>query len=282
MEEKSTNRKIIIDAIVTSLISSVIVFIINLSVSLITKEKVNITLTPSSYINNEYITVISIKNFQNNKSISEINLWFDNVIIKNASTELKNETTSNNIKLNNIVPDYIGNIIIYSEKEINEHNLKVEANEKYNLVFTSSQQESAYIDIKKYFGVACIYCIEFCIMLCLSEKYTNKKIKRAERTLEILKQSQDISEKNQKELNKRIMKNKLLLEKKISDYSKELNFWKDTIRKILYGVSKEEMKKKDICEIVTNNLKTYRTREKCQYSELEDIIEEFKEEKSKE
>ena len=47
-------------------------------------------------------------------------------------------------------------------------------------------------------------------------------------------------------------------------------------------ISKDEIKKKDICEIVTDNLKTYRTKEKCKYSELEDIIEEFKEDKKEE
>ena len=68
MEEKVTNKKIIVDAIMTSLISSLVLLIINLGGYWFTKEKINITVTPSSYINNEYVTVISIKNFQNNKS----------------------------------------------------------------------------------------------------------------------------------------------------------------------------------------------------------------------
>lgn len=289
MEEKVTNKKIIVDAIMTSLISSLVLLIINLGGYWFTKEKINITVTPSSYINNEYVTVISIKNFQNNKSIQEINLWLDNVIVKNISTELKNETTNNNIKINNVVPAYTGSIIIYSEKEINEQNLKVELNEKCNLVFTNSQKESAYIQIINYLGTALIYFIEFAIMLYLANKINNKKIEKLEKKIEgeekvlkLLEQSQKISEKKAKELQKRIMKNKLLLERKLSDYSRELNFWKDTIRKILYGVSKDAMKKKDICEIVTDNLKTYRTKEKCKYSELEDIIEEFKEDKKEE
>lgn len=289
MEEKETNKKIIVDAIVTSLISSLILLIINSGVYWFTKEKINITVTPSSYINNEYVTVISIKNFQNNKSIQEINLWLDNVIVKNIRTELKNETTNNNIKINNVVPAYTGSIIIYSEKEINEQNLKVELNEKCNLVFTNSQKESAYIEIRNYLGTVLIYFIEFSIMLYLAKKINNKKIEevkreieRTKKSLKLIEDSQKISEKKAKELQKMIMKNKLVLERKLSDYSRELNFWKDTIRKILYGVSKDEMKKKDICEIVTDNLKTYRTKEKCKYSELEDLIEEFKEDEKEE
>ena len=279
MEKKSTYKKIIVDAIVTSLISSLILLIINSGVYWFTKEKINITVTPSSHINNEYVTVISIKNFQNNKSISEINFWFHNVTIKDVNTELTNDRTNNNIKIKNLLPDYTGNIVVFSEKEINEQNLKVELNEKCNLVFTSQQKESAYIKIKNYLGTVFIYFIEFSIMLYLDRNFTNKKIERTEKALKLLEQSQEISKKESKELQRRIMKNKLLLERKLSDYSKELNFWKDTIRKILYRVGKDEMKKKDICEIVTNNLKTYRTKEKCQYSEIEDIIEEFKEEK---
>lgn len=289
MEEKTTNKKIIVDAIVTSLISSLVLLIINSGVYWFTKEKINITVTPSLYINNEYVTVISIKNFQNNKSIQEINLWLDNVIVKNINTELKNVTTNNNIKINNIEPDYTGSIIIYSEKEINEQNLKVELNEKCNLVFTNSQKEIAYIQIINYLGTALIYFIEFAIMLYLSNKISSKqveklkeKVEEEEKVLKLLEKSQEKTSKQEKELQRRTMKNKLLLERKISDYSRELNFWKDTIRKILYGISKDETQKKDVFEIVTENLKTYRTKEKCHYTELEDIIEELKDDKNEE
>ena len=289
MEGKSTNKKIIVDAIVTSLISSLILLIINSGVYWFTKEKISITVTPSSYINNEYVTVVSLKNFQNNKSISEINFWFNDTIIKKVDTELKNEIDYNNVKVDNILPDYTGNIVIYSEKEISEQNLKVELNEKYNLVFISSQKESAYIQIINYLGTALIYFIEFAIMLYLYKKFTNRKIKEQERKIEetdrairILKQDQETTMKEAKRINKRIMKNKLLFARRLSDYSRELNFWKDTIRKILYRVSKEDMKKNDICEIVTDNLRTYRTKEKCEYFELEDIIEEFKDDKKEE
>ena len=289
MEGKSTNKKIIVDAIVTSLISSLILLIINSGVYWFTKEKISITVTPSSYINNEYVTVVSLKNFQNNKSISEINFWFNDTIIKKVDTELKNEIDYNNVKVDNILPDYTGNIVIYSEKEISEQNLKVELNEKYNLVFISSQKESAYIQIINYLGTALIYFIEFAIMLYLYKKFTNRKIKEQERKIEeterairILKQDQETTMKEAKRINKRIMKNKLLFARRLSDYSRELNFWKDTIRKILYRVSKEDMKKNNICEIVTDNLRTYRTKEKCEYFELEDIIEEFKDDKKEE
>ena len=266
-----------------------ILLIINSGVYWFTKEKISITVTPSSYINNEYVTVVSLKNFQNNKSISEINFWFNDTIIKKVDTELKNEIDYNNVKVDNILPDYTGNIVIYSEKEISEQNLKVELNEKYNLVFISSQKESAYIQIINYLGTALIYFIEFAIMLYLYKKFTNRKIKEQERKIEeterairILKQDQETTMKEAKRINKRIMKNKLLFARRLSDYSRELNFWKDTIRKILYRVSKEDMKKNDICEIVTDNLRTYRTKEKCEYFELEDIIEEFKDDKKEE
>lgn len=277
MEEKTINRKIIIEAIITSLISSLILLIINSGVYWFTKEKINITVTPSSYINNEYVTVISIKNFQKDKSISEIIFWFDNVPIKNINTELTNEKSNNNIKIKNLLPEYTGSIVIFSEKEINEQNLKVELNEKSNIIFTGSQKESAYIEIKNYLGTVCIYFIEFSIMLYLAKKFTNKKIEKLNKDLKELEQGQEKNENRLKELRRIFMKNKLVLERKLSDYSKELNFWKDTIRKILYGVGKDEIKKKDICEIVTDNLKTFRTREKCNYSEIEEIIEEFKE-----
>jgi hypothetical protein len=52
----------------------------------------------------------------------------------------------------------------------------------------------------------------------------------------------------------------ILLIAKLKDYSKELNFWRNTIRKILYHTADNNKTADKIFELVTNELKTYRIR----------------------
>lgn len=47
---------------------------------------------------------------------------------------------------------------------------------------------------------------------------------------------------------------------RLGDYSKELNFWRDTIRKITYNSTNKNNGTESIIDIVTKSLKTYRTR----------------------
>lgn len=276
MEEKKT--KIIVDAIVTSLISSIILIIVNSSVYWFYKEKVNISVSSSIFVSNEYITTINVKNYQRNKSISEINMWINNNEIKSIETNLSNnyEKINNNIKIKDIIPEYTGSIILHSENEINEQNLKIEINEKANIVFLSTQKESAYIQIEKYIGTALIYFIEFTIMLIFDKRYYDKKRRESQEECNRLEEKIKQVEEKANKIYKQSLYGKLKLQKRIMNYSKELNFWKDTIRKLLYKSKENKIKDNDIFQIVTKNLKTYQTLEKCDYEDIEEIITEVK------
>lgn len=48
--------------------------------------------------------------------------------------------------------------------------------------------------------------------------------------------------------------------KRLSDYSKELDFWRDTIRKVLYTANIDKSHAEKLIDDVTNSLKTYTTR----------------------
>ena len=68
------------------------------------------------------------------------------------------------------------------------------------------------------------------------------------------------------------MRIKILLLARLSDYSKELTFWRDTIRKILYSMSKTGKKAaEEVIKEVTATLKTHST-----LSESEDDFETIK------
>jgi hypothetical protein len=61
------------------------------------------------------------------------------------------------------------------------------------------------------------------------------------------------------------VKKQILLQAKLNDYRKELNFWRNTIRKILYKIPFEEKKVDDLIESISQSLKTYQTNEKNEH-----------------
>lgn len=124
---------------------------------------------------------------------------------------------------------------------------------------------------------AILYGIIFSIIYSLSSYITNRlsersieKVKKEIQELKIenlkldkrLDESEISLEKNEKDLNdarKIYSKTKLLLMTRLSEYSKENKFWKDTIRKYLYESSKEDKLAEKLFQIVAENIKTYKT-----------------------
>ncbi|SCY78075.1 hypothetical protein [Lysinibacillus fusiformis] len=75
------------------------------------------------------------------------------------------------------------------------------------------------------------------------------------------------NEKSQKEYiiyKDNLLKKQILLQAKLHDYSKELNFWRNTIRKMLHNNSRN-VSSVEIFDIVSKSLKTYQTNEKTNY-----------------
>lgn len=50
---------------------------------------------------------------------------------------------------------------------------------------------------------------------------------------------------------------RILLQARLSDYAKELGFWRDTIRKVMYNSTGKTISSDSLIEAVTENLKTY-------------------------
>lgn len=65
-------------------------------------------------------------------------------------------------------------------------------------------------------------------------------------------------------LERRSLKLKLLYTARISDYKKELSFWRDTIRKVINNETTSEK----VIDEITTNLKTYKTLETLENDEL--------------
>ena len=276
----------IISSVITAFISSIITLILGSSIYYFNKEQINISISESTNIDNQYITSLSIKNYESNKAIDEINLWFKDVKVLKIDSDLQNSYSEEiqNIKLSNIIPEYKGTIILYTDKGINENNLKVETKLKNNIIFLGKQEESAYINIKNYLILAFIYFVELAfINIVASLKMDKKLTKNLEEVNEVkykqfeLNRKLDKAEENIREINQKYKKNEIKFIKIIGDYSKELNFWKDTVRKLLYKAKDKKIEKNDIFKEVTYKLKTFHTLDKCSYNNIYELLD-YKEE----
>lgn len=262
----------IISGIVTAFIPSVLLLIINSSIYYFNKENINISISESTYINGNYNTCVAIKNYQKNKSIDTIKFWVNEGEIDTIDTDLKNTYNDKSIILEEIIPEYKGMTIIYSNKPIDSKNFKIETNTKSNIVFLSEQKESAYINIAEYAVIAFIYFITISFVNIYFKLKQDQKISEVKESLKKAEEQIKQVEEYSKESNNQNKKYRIKYIKIIKDYSKELDFWRDTIRKILYRSSKKQLEDVDIFKEVTLNLKTYKTMEKCNYNDLNDIL----------
>jgi len=78
-------------------------------------------------------------------------------------------------------------------------------------------------------------------------------------TLDNLKKESDDILVNAKKTHSKL---RIILLSKISAYSKELAFWRDTIRKVIYQSIKDKNKAEELIEVVTETLKTYKIQSK--------------------
>lgn len=280
--DRLNNKSItIINSVLAALIPSLILLIVNSSIYYFNKEKVNISISESTYINDKYVTSISIKNFQEKDIIKEINLWLINGDISEINSNMKNSYIKDekNIKINDIIPEYKGTMVVYSDIPLDRDNLKIETNIKSNIVFLGNQQESAYINIKNYAIICLIYFVMLSAFNIYSKLYTNKKIyeaneesKKVKEEQERIKADLEKAKESFENTNYKIEKVRIKYLKIIKDYNKELDFWKDTIRKLLYSSKEKTIKENDIFKEVTMNLKTFHTLDKCNYSDIYEIL----------
>lgn len=119
-----------------------------------------------------------------------------------------------------------------------------------------------------------IYSISVIFNYVLHRKMVNKvkiKCEDLEIRLDQLKADVEKDEKEIKDIYKRHRKRDIFYRTRISHLRKEIDFWRDTIRKLLHNSKYEEQNPEKIIEIVTNNLKTYTT-SGCSDKTIDEIL----------
>ncbi|MEG2919096.1 MAG: hypothetical protein RR851_14320 [Clostridium sp.] len=95
----------------------------------------------------------------------------------------------------------------------------------------------------------------------LKEQYKDYWEEKDKEVKEIMKKMESLN-KEITDIKVASKKRELLCLSRIKDYKKELDFWRDTIRKVFYKSQNKKIDPEAIFDEVTNNLKTYQTKNK--------------------
>lgn len=271
------------------LLAIIVAFFVTLSfnslVDWLNSDDGNIIVQSIDVKSGEKVSIIHIENFTQ-KTINNLKL------VVSMSTDIAKISSSNPIQINreknnllnqdsklltiSLIPSQtVTTIVIPSSfcSPINTKELKISdhTNQK-----TTSPVYKAFMNGLQ---TAIIYSVIFFFILLWEKARLDELQKRIDQNEEAISQSRDQLDSLRKETNRiikeannRFVKQRIILLKRISDYSKELNFWRNTIKQILRNnFSKSDDVNLIIAEI-TKGLKTYGTNGKFA-QELETIEE---------
>lgn len=264
--------KDIASQVIVALIIQLLLYGIVYVYSYFNKEKLDITVCSSTEYEKGYMTCINIKNYQKDKSIDSIVVWSDVNIDLDRLNYKEIEGYDDKFIIKNVSPLYNGTIVVYSNKEINQGNTRFETKEKKTVNFINNKKEEITYYWKQVVLSIALYTIICTVMIIIVNMYlkkqgeqNEKQITKLEESYKYLSEQVDSYKKDRKEIVKVNLRMKLLLHRKLHDYAKELDFYKNLIKKIIG----KKCDANDVCYEITKTLKTYRTIGKINSDELE-------------
>jgi hypothetical protein len=267
-----TTSKINYKAIILSaLISTICTVFISTLVVYLFRPELKSTISTPIYIEKGFTSVITIKNFSKNKSIENVELY---IAVSNPIVDVVSEVGTSidydkgTILINKIHPNTSVSILITTKFELTQANLRLVADSSTSLLFLSEEHSLGNTVII----TICIQLITFLIPLIIinyiTEKMNIKHTKYVDDQVKTMRSENERINVTAAELRKELddLQNSTKRIKayylvRFSDYVRELTFWKDTIRKLLYIAGAKKLDVKAITDTVTNSLKTYTVKE---------------------
>lgn len=262
--EKIQWRKIILEACVPVIVG----LIFNIIIQCFTTESLFINISASTEQNGNFLTIINIQNLEAS-TLSDLSLYVDsNNEVLNIQPNDKINLQQQYIELEKISPKSEQTIALLTKHPITNKQITAEGNYKIRVVY-SKYSKSPIIQAIISFGISSIAIILGSIFILW---YSNKKHLQVEQEIKKLKIEQENSIKKIKSLqndanrlqdkaNRLQSETRFYNSTRISDLKKELSFWRDTVRKILYNSQNEYQTADKVIETVTSTLQTYTTRE---------------------
>lgn len=297
----------IFNIIATLIIGTIFNFIVNCGVTYVNSDKAVVRIGEVIKTGDaNYVCNIDISNFYK-KDMDDIrftipdnidlqNFYCNNPIkIKKIESDISGNTDSV-FSISGILNGQTTSLVMNLNSDINAKDILVSKNDyKIKVKYGSNEERPIYEAIRFSIIIAIVYAIVMALMNFYLEKIRDIKIAKAkeglEKQLKETEKSKELVEKqyneavdSNKKVNEKVnkvneelndiklslKKEKILLLNRIRDYKKELNFWRDTIRKILYENHYSDRQIERVFDSVTSNLETYGTKEneKISYDEI--------------
>ena len=270
---------------INALITTIITLTVSVGAQWLSLESVVVTISPSSELDGKYLTVISVQNLEE-ATLSNLSLYFDTDFdVLEIKSSDKFEHQKQYVELEQISPKGKYSVMVWTEQPISKGQIIVESDYKTRLDYSNDSSPFLLQILWFIIPFAAIMAIATGIQIWVNWNHQIKESQKilercnelqheteridAERQsqkaeLESLKKVADKSsqeyDKQMRELKRDSKEMRLYLLTRISQLHKELSFWRDTVRKMLYNSQNEFQTADKVIDTVTSTLKTYTTR----------------------
>lgn len=261
-------RDKILESAASAIIVLIITFVFSSTIQYITGDKGIVRLSDAIEIEKgKYQVITDIINFSD-KSFDKIKIQVPQDIALDqvkSNQPIKINKLSNNLgnnsgsvfEIERVAENEKLHISILFNKEIDVNKIKIEKNNNpIKIEYINNSTIPLRSEILPSIIMAILYAIVTGAMTYIQlvkKEQINRKVEKLEKQL-------DKIELEGKEKYNSYNKKFLILMSRLRDYSKELNFWKDTIRKIIYQSKDKNINAEVVINSVTKSLKTYQTK----------------------
>lgn len=265
--EKPNLAQVVIEAAIPIIVG----LLFTVAIQWLDMESAIVNVSASAEIDEQYLTVVSVQNLKDT-TLSGLSLYID------AEIDILDVKSSNGFNLHqhyiesdNISPKSNYTLTIWTKQPILKDQIIAESD--YKISINSAHSNAPFvIQIIWAIGVAGIVMIigsSFTLWfskrrIMQVQNYIREVEEKSEKSSAEVEKLSDKMDDQKEQSKKAINELRLYYFARISDLQKELSFWRDTVRKMLYNSQNEFQIADKVIETVTSTLKTYTTRKRSE------------------
>lgn len=255
-------KPVLIHIVAEAALPVIIGLLLSTVIQWFTMESAIVNVSPSVELDGQYLTVISVHNLKE-KTLSKLSLYIDSKIaILDIKSNDQFERSNQYVELESISPKGKCSAILWTQQPILQDQIIAEANYKIRCNYSSNSSPFVIEVLWSMMFSGVVMTIGMSLVLWFITKQSIKienKVRIAEKESKELSAQIDIIK---KDTAKDISEIRIYYSAHISDLRKELSFWRDTVRKMLYNSQNEFQTADKVIDTVTSTLKTYTTRKR--------------------
>lgn len=270
---------------INALITTVITLTVSVGAQWLSLESVVVTVSPSSELDGKYLTIISVQNLEE-ETLSNLSLYVDadfDVLEVTSSDEFKYQQQY--VEFESISPKANYSAMVWTEQPISKGQIIAESDYKTRLNYSNDGSPFLLQMLRFIIPFSVVTFVAASVQIFVDWKHRIKEsqkilercneLKREAERIDTERQSQkaeleplkkEVAKTSQecdeqiKKLERESKEMQLYLRTHVTQLRKELTFWRDTVRKMLYTSQNEFQTADKVIDTITSTLKTYTTR----------------------